>query len=449
MRKINIKDLGNKIKSIGLKKTLVLTAGVIVLIIIISIIIPKNINIATATAVQGEFIIDLNTTGELDAFNSTNVSVPRLRKRMTLQIIDMVPEGTYVKKGDFLIQLDNSEAIQKVEEAKDRLENARAQLESEKASIESNMAQLKSQLETQRYNYDQAKLRLKMMQFEAEARKQDAELSMKKAKAAMDQAEQRIESQKIIDNATLMKAELSVKQAEADLKEAQQALEKLTIKSPINGLVVYKEIYSASGMKKVQIGDTPWPGFPVIGIPDLSVMQAKTTVNETDINKIKTGLNAVVTVDALEGKAYYGKITRVASLARREYSTNTKVFDVEITLDSTDKQLRPGMTCSCQIIVDRLKDVTYIPIQAVFEKEGKTVVYVKTRRGVSQRPVVVGKKSSNFIQIKEGLKAGEQVCLRDPTIPLDEIGGESEQNSAAPVKKKKSSGSKTFQIKIG
>ena len=310
------------------------------------------------------------------------------------------------------------------------------------------MAQLISQYESQKYNYEQAKLRLKMMQFEAEVKKQDAELSMKKAEASMEQAKKKIESQKIIDSATMKKAQLSVKQAEADLREAETTLENLTLKSPINGLVVYKEIFSSSGMKKVQIGDTPWPGFPVIGIPDLSVMQAKTTVNETDISKVQKGLNVIVTVDALEGKAYYGTITRVASLARREYSTNTKVFDVEVTLDSTDNTLRPGMTCDCQIIVDRLKDVLYVPVQSVFEKDGRTVVYVKTMRGASERDVVIGKKSLDFIEIVEGVEPGEEVCLRDPTLPLDELGGESEKQQAPSVKKNKSRSSGTV-VRIG
>jgi len=289
---------------------------------------------------------------------------------------------------------------------------------------------------------------LKMMQFEAEARKQEYELNMKKAEVALAQAKERIASQKIIDKATLMKAELKVRQAETSLKEAQQALSKLTIKAPIDGLVVYKEIWSGSTMKKVQVGDTPWPGFPVIEIPDLSIMQAKTTVNEVDINKVKKGQNAVIPVDALEGKTYYGKITRIATLARREESTNTKVFDVEITIDSTDGQLRPGMTCGCRIITARIKDALFVPLQAVFQKDGQTVVYVMSSRTPKKRVVKVGQKNSNYIIIKEGLKEGESVCLRDPTISLEEIGGETQPAVTTPkTTRKKTTTKGTFIIR--
>jgi RND family efflux transporter MFP subunit len=179
--------------------------------------------------------------------------------------------------------------------------------------------------------------------------------------------------------------------------------------------------------------------MPVIGIPDLSKMQAKVTVNEVDISKIEKGQNAIITVDALEGKNYYGKINRVATLARREESTNLKVFDIEVAIDSTDGQLRPGMTCDCRIITGRIPDALYIPLQAVFEKEGKTVVYKMGSRKPKMQEVVVGSKSSDMIVIKEGLAPGDAVCLRDPTIPLEEIGGESETITQPKSKKKRSS----------
>jgi RND family efflux transporter MFP subunit len=437
--KTGIQPILDKLPQGKIQRWIILGGMALLLVILIMAFVPKSLNIATAEVVKGEFIIDLNLRGEVDALKSTNVSVPRMRRRMLLQIIDMAEEGTIVKKGDFLIQMDTSDAEQKVEEAGDKLANANAQLESEKATISSNMAQLHSQLEREKYNYEQAKLSLKMMQFEAEAKKQEYELNMKKAEVALAQAEEKIASQKIIDRATRKKAELEVRQAELELKEAEQALDKLTLKAPIDGLVVYKEIWKGGNMEKVQVGDTPWPGMPVIGIPDLSVMQAKVTVNEVDISKIEKGQNAIITVDALEGQSYYGKISRVASLARREEATNMKVFDVEVTIDSTDGRLRPGMTCDCLIITGRITDALSIPLQAVFQDEDKTIVYKAGSRAPRMQEVVVGDKSSNYIIVQEGLEEGDRVCLRDPTVPLEEIGTESESVSTSRNKPKRSS----------
>jgi len=404
------------------------TLGLLLLVFLVYQIVPRSVRVASVLVAKGEFIIDLNTRGEVDALNSTSVSVPGgMRRRMSLQIVDMVPEGTIVKKGHFLFQLDKSEAQQRVDEQTDNLANARAELESEKANIASNMAQIQSDLEREKYSHEQAKLNLKMMEYEAEIKKQEYDLLMKKAEVALAQAEEKIKSQLIIDKATLMKAELKVKQAEAELREARTSFDALTVTSPIDGLVVYQEIWSGSGMKKIQVGDSPWWGMPLIKIPDLAVMQAKTVVSEVDISGVRSGQNSVITVDALEGKTYYGKITRVASLARRERKTNAKVFDIEVTVDSTDGRLRPGMTCECRLITGRISNAVFIPIQSVFQKDDTTVVYVMGGHGPKKRKVRVGARSSNYVVVEKGLEPDEKVCLRDPTVPLEAIGKEGAQ----------------------
>ena len=412
-------------RKLDIKIQVAAAMGAVILVGLLVRFWPKAVHVAATPAAKGEFVIDLNSRGEIDALNSTTVSVPGMRRRMMLQIVNMVPEGTIVKKGDFLFQLDASEAQQRVDQEMDNLANARAELDGERANIESTMAQLQSDLEREKYSHEQAKLSLKMMEYEAEIRKREYELSMKKAEVALAQAQEKIKSQQIINRATLMKAELKVRQAEAELQEAQTAFNVLAVTSPIDGLVVYMEIWSGSSMKKVQVGDSPFWGMPVIKIPDLSVMQAKTVVNEAEISGVRSGQNAMVTVDALEGATYLGKITRVASLARRERKTNAKVFDVEVTIDSTDGRLRPGMTCECRLITGRIPDAVYVPLQSVFQKDDTTVVYVVGAAGrPKKRKVQVGARSSNYIVVQKGLSAGERICLRDPTVPLETLGRE-------------------------
>jgi len=444
---MSIQDIWSKIKNFNKLIWVYIGGGIIIFIIILNFVIVSSPNIASTEVIRDDFVDDLLVKGEINALNSTNISVPRMRRRFSLQIVDMVEEGTMVKKGDFLLQLDNSNALQNVDEAQDELESAIAQLESKKATIRSNMAQLRSQLETQKYNYEQAELNLKMMKYEAESRRQEARLNMKKAEVSLEQAKKRIEAQKVIDNAELKSAELNVRQARVELEEAKKNLEKLTITAPRDGMVVYLETWTGSGMRKVQIGDTPFPGMPVMSIPDLSNMKADVTVNERNINKIKNGLNAVITVDALEGINFYGQISRVATLAKRDDATNAKVFDVEVSIDSSQGKLRPGMTCNCRIIINRIEDVLTVPLQSVFQEEDKTIVYVMEGRGAKKREVSLGIKGSDFVVVREGLEEGEKVCLRDPTIPLEEIGGEvisSETNT----KSKKSSGSNVRRVII-
>ena len=93
----------------------------LVMLFLLIIVVSGSSDVATVEVMRGEFVIDIKTRGEIDALNSTNISLPRIRRRMSLQIVNLAPEGTIVKKGDFLIQLDQSEMQQNVDEAKDEL----------------------------------------------------------------------------------------------------------------------------------------------------------------------------------------------------------------------------------------------------------------------------------------------------------------------------------------
>jgi RND family efflux transporter MFP subunit len=405
--------------------------GILGVIAVVLMINPfsKPLRIATIEVARGEFTIDISAQGEIEALQSTNVSIPRSRRRMSLQIIEMVPEGSIVKKDDFLLQLDTGEAAQAVEKAENDRDTAKAELKKENAAIASNMAQLESLVEREQFSVEQAELSLRMMEYEADAKKREYELAKKKVEVALVQAEQKIVSQKVIDEATLRKVELKIKQAEAELAKAKRTLESLTLNAPTDGLVVYREIWTGSGMKKIQVGDTPWPGMAVMGIPDLSVMIAGMTINEVDISSVSDSQLVMISVEALDSRLFTAKLTRIAPLAHQEQSTNLKVFELEATIDSTDSQLRPGMSCECRIITDCIQDVLFVPLQSVFEKEGETVVYLMDGRKPKRLAVTTGAKNRDQIIITDGLEAGDLICLRDPTIPLPEtISGDSESN---------------------
>ena len=383
---------------------------------------------------QGDFLIPITTTGELQAVNSISITVPRARG-YSIRIIRMVPEGAVVKKGDFLVQFDTSEIMQTIHKRENDLKNAIAELNKLRANIESTRNDLESQLEMQRYSYQQAKLQLKQMEFESEARRREEELSMKKAEIALKQAEYKLQAQKAIDKASLEKAQLSVDQAKSNLEAAQKNLKDMTILSPANGMVVYNRIWGSSGLQKVKVGDTPWYGQAILEIPDLSKMNVKTKVNEVDIDRLRKGQLVSVTVEAVPGLELAGKVSSIATLAHNDRATNNKVFDVEVSLDSTTQQLKPGMTATCKIITDRLKNAIYVPLESVFEKDGHTLVYVLTPKP-KKRFVETGEKNKDFIVIKKGLKAGEKVSLWDPTKPFREMGKELPSESKPKSKKK-------------
>ncbi|NUO78694.1 efflux RND transporter periplasmic adaptor subunit [candidate division KSB1 bacterium] len=408
----------------------IIGAAAVVLVLVVWNAGSSSTEVATSEVQQGEFLVTIKVKGELKALNSRSVSVPRSISS-NIQIIRLAPEGNIVKADDFLVQFDPTQAQQKVDEKKNALDNALAERESQKVSIASNLAQLESSLLTQRYSHEQARLRFEQMKFEADAKRREQEINLRKAELALKQAEEKIASQKKIDEANLHKANLQVERARLELTEAEREYESLTLKAPIDGLVVHKEIWGPSGIAKVKVGDTPWRGQELVEIPDLSVMQVKTSVNEVDVSRVSKGQQVKIKLDALPEPTFYGTVSQIATLASRKRNSNVKEFEVMVLVDGGDPRLKPGMSAAVEIVTDRIPDAVYTSLESVFEKEGKTVMY--PAGSTTAKVVEVGVKNSDFIVITSGVKAGEKVCMRDPTLPLEQIGNEAPK----PIKKER------------
>jgi len=111
-------------------------------------------------------------------------------------------------------------------------------------------------------------------------------------------------------------------------------------------------------------------------------------------------------------------VFKKGTLARKkDRNSDINVFDVEVKLLDHDDDLKPGMSASARIILDRKQDVVSVPMEAVFEKGGRPVVYLKNKK---EREIEVGRRNDMGIEVLSGLEGGEEICLLDPT--LDEQG---------------------------
>lgn len=380
----------------------------------------ERAEVPTVTVGQAEFVVEVETRGELAAVRSRTVSRPREGARQSA-IVALAPEGEIVAEGDFLVQFDTADAERDLAQKEAALENARAKLQAQRAQSASRMAEIESQLLAQQYSYEQSKLRFEQMQYEAEARRREQELELRKAELSLQEARERIVSQRTVDEANLRTAQIEVQQAEVEVQRAREALQKQTLHAPIGGMVVYRTIWKSGTSGKVAVGDTPWPGQEVLEIPDLTEMMARTKVDEVDIHRVRSGQPATVVIDALDGLQLRGSVTRVATLAKQERGETTKTFDVEILIEDHDPRLRPGMTTLCRIEVERHPDALSVPLEAVFQRDGQNIVW-RMQGGAEATPVELGSRNRDHVRVISGLQAGDVVALRDPTAPVREIG---------------------------
>jgi RND family efflux transporter MFP subunit len=388
--------------------------AVVIILAILSFTSTQSTAVAATEVKEGPFSISIKTSGEIRAANSTTLTVPRGRYNQ-IQVVYLVPEGTNVKAGDVVVRFSTSEVDKTISDKEQELTLLLSDQKKTKADQIARMSDLKDNLRNAELAYEQAKLQIEKMKFEAEMSRKEAEINLEKSKLSLEQAKRRIKSQVDVDKSEDLKNQMKISQIKSDVETAKADREKLTLKAPMPGLVVYEMNWTTG--RKIAVGDQPWSGMSIVSLPDLSKMQAVTNVNEVDISKVKKGQRCVVRLDAFPDKPFAADIVSVGTIGQqRDRSSSLKTFEVIMDIDKSDPILKPGMTTNNEIIMETIQKALYIPIESVFEKGGKTIAY--TVNGSSPEPVEIqlGPKNSNFVVVKTGLKVGDQVTLRDPTV---------------------------------
>jgi len=204
-------------------------------------------------------------------------------------------------------------------------------------------------------------------------------------------------------------------------KDLNDQLEKCVLTAKKTGLVVYggggDEMFYYGNQEPIREGATVRERQAIITIPDMTRMSVKVKIHESYIKKIKKGQKVHITVDAFPDTVLDGEVTKVGVLPdsqNRWMNPDLKVYLTTITINGTYDWIKPGMSAKVEILVAHLNDVVYVPIQAVSPSDGKQICYVVHGLKPDKREVEVGEFNEEFIEIKKGLKAGEQVLLRPP-----------------------------------
>lgn len=368
------------------------------------------------TVASGPFLNRVTVTGELEAVRSKLISAPPISWRFgDLKIVKLIEDGKQVQEGDLLVQFDKSEVEKALNEAKSNLEIAESELRKTQAKNKSDIESKEIDLKIARINHQIANLKLEQAAFKAEIDRKQDEFNLEEAAINLNKVEQELENQRNIQREEISKLELKVKQEQAKLDEAQNTLSMLTVNAPSPGIAIIRKNYYTRN--KYQVDDQTWPGNPLIGLPDLSQMKAQVQINEIDIAKVKVGQKTIVTLDAYPDTSFTGKIIEIATLAHNKSNDEkVKVFDVIVLIDHPDDRLLPGLTISCDIIVDELDDVISIPIASLFEQDGKPIVYRQKGSGFTQHPVTLGEENDTHVIVQSGLQSGDKIALSDPTI---------------------------------
>jgi multidrug efflux pump subunit AcrA (membrane-fusion protein) len=210
------------------------------------------------------------------------------------------------------------------------------------------------------------------------------------------------------------------------MQRAQQVIESLLMRAPFDGVVSVKDNRDASGgmmfwgmiLPEYRAGDQIWPGRPVADVIEAGRMEVRAKIDESDRPNLVSGQTAVVEVDALPEEKFKARIGQLAGLASRanfwESAGVTRLFDVTLQFEQPDPRLKAGVSVRVTLEGKDIPDAIHLPRQAVFDKNGKNHIFVKTGDGFEEREIKVEQRTESRVAIS-GVPEGTEVALIDPT----------------------------------
>ncbi len=250
-------------------------------------------------------------------------------------------------------------------------------------------------------------------------------LSLEEAKRRLAQLEEDVKSRAATNDASLAVAREKRTKATLAMQRAQQNIDGLILRAPIDGVVSLKENRDAMGgimffgmaLPELREGDTLWPGRPAADVIEAGPMEVRAKVDENDRANLAQGQPATVHIDTLPGLSFKARVGALAALANRanffESASITRQFDVTFQFDEVDPRMKAGASARVTIEGRAIPDALTVPRQAVFQKNGRTQVFVRTGSGFDPREVKVTQRTESRALI-EGLAEGTEIALVDP-----------------------------------
>lgn len=387
-----------------MKRRTKITIGVALAIVAILVVLGfasrrnKDVTEVTIAKVErSDLTSKVTATGRIDAQRKVDLSA-----NVMGQIVNLaVREGDRVKKGDFLLQIDQKQLAASAQAAAASL----AALFSDRDAQRANAAEAQRVYERAQKNYADRIVPL-------------AELD--RARTALQAAQ-----------ANVMAIERRIDQARANVAAAHDTLSKTTMTAPMDGIVTALPVEEG---EVAVIGTMNNPGTILLTIADMSVVEAVMEVDETDIPNVKVGQRATVTIDAYPNKTFAGLVTEVGSSPINAQAAQSGAeavnFEVKIQVENPPEGVRPGFSASADIITGTATKAIAIPIQAlvVREKPGSKAgkpeeeegVFINENGQAKFAVVETGLSGESNIEIVTGLKEGQEI-ITGPFKALREI----------------------------
>jgi HlyD family secretion protein len=393
-----------------------------------------QVHIPTARVVRGPVEINIHALGELRPSKSAQIAAPSMSGGM-MQIIYLAKSGTRVKSGELVVQLDPSEQEYALEQSRSQLEEADQQIIKVKADQAVRAAQNKVSLLKAQYRVRRAEFKVQGNELLGAIEAKKNLIDLNDAKRNYEQVQRDIESRAGADAADLMMQNVARMKAEMGMKLAQENIDNMDIKAPVDGIVVLAQnidslgssgrINSISEIPEIREGDQIYPGRTIAIIQGTDELEIFSKVLETDRANLDVGQPVDIWMDSTPLKKYSGRIKSFATSATQATSAestsdmlealSTRSFDAIFEVNEKGGSFYMGASVRMLIKGNTLTNVLSIPRQALFQKNSKPVVYVRSRERWEPREIRIKYLTESRAAL-DGLDENAEVALVNPDL---------------------------------
>ena len=351
-------------------------------------------------------------TGELKAARSSIIQAPRIQNNFGNMITYMVEEGTIVTPGQRIVEFDDSSLVNNRTDVETQVETAKLQVQRTINSLESQRLDLLNSVVQAEANLEVAGLNARIdKSLLSENQYQQYQLSYMKTQLNLEKAKENLDNFEKNFPGDMAQVEIALSQREIELRRIDNDIKLLKINAVQGGIFLYGDNWQSN--RKVQVGDSIFPGMEVASIPDLGSLQVVGYVFDTEYRLLSAGMRAQVCFDALPDVSVEGNIVSLTSVAsRRGFASDKKLFQAVIQLDDVGSDLfKPGMTARVNVPLVLAKGVPVVPREYVgVDSLGRNFVHKGADiKKLETQVVEVGAIGDTLFEISSGVSIGEKL----------------------------------------
>jgi RND family efflux transporter MFP subunit len=402
------------------KRVILVTGGVLVLMFAALFFWGIKPSSGVYKVKRDNFEALISCKGEIQSEKAVLINIPDIFGDRSLeiyetQIKDLIPEGSIIKKGDYVALLDQGRIKQLKQNNEEAMKKILFNINDAKIDSAVELVALRDGMEQFNFDVQYKKVELEQSVYESPAFQRKSQMAYERALRQLEYRKRAYQMTQKALKTHVSRDEEWMKKLTTKDEKYQVAFEQARITAPKDGMLIYGRTFGRGGSRKLTIGSNVSMQNPVIAtLPDLSVLVSETYVEEIYISKIKVGDSARVYIDALKNQEKIGAISNISNVGQEMTGYDSKVFKVNIRISSDNNRVKPAMTTNNEIIISREQNVLVIPRSALFTEEGKQFVYLRELGKVSIRNVEIGSQSDKLVVIKKGLNSGDKILLDKP-----------------------------------